>query len=166
MRRFGMVGAVLVVGTVLAVLTPMAGSTAAWANGPQHVKSTSTVEMTFEAGTFCDFTYRLMAKLSENQVIFTDRTIDQIEADFTHTNLDAGFTLTEVDHITLFAAADGQTKFVGLLFHLRNADGKLVVVQAGQLVFSATDEVLKFTPNADPDNAAVVCPALGGQPAS
>ena len=34
MRRSVMTGAVLTVGTVLGVLTPVAGSTAAWANGP------------------------------------------------------------------------------------------------------------------------------------
>jgi hypothetical protein len=44
MRRFAMVGAVLTVGTVLGVLAPAAGSTAAWADGPQHVKSTFTFE--------------------------------------------------------------------------------------------------------------------------
>ena len=83
----------------------------------------------------------------------------------THTNLDTGFTLTETDHFTVTTATDGQNKLVGIFWHLRNADGKLVVVHAGQMVFSPTGEVLKFTPNMNPDDAAVICPALGGHPA-
>ena len=59
----------------------------------------------------------------------------------------------------------GQTKTVGIFWHLRNADGQLVVIQAGQLVISAAGEILKVTPDVTPDNAAVICPALGGQPA-
>jgi len=74
--------------------------------------------------------------------------------------------LTEVDHFTVFAAADGQTKTVGILWHLRNADGQLVVVQSGQLVISPTGEIVKVTPALTPDSAAVICPALGGQPAT
>ena len=40
MRRFAMVGAVLTMGSVLGVLALVAGSTAAWACGPEHVDST------------------------------------------------------------------------------------------------------------------------------
>ena len=46
-----------------------------------------------------------------------------------------------------------------------NAEGKLVVHQAGQLVISPAGEILKVTPDVNPDNAAVICPVLGGQPA-
>jgi hypothetical protein len=139
---------------------------AAWADGPEHVKSTFTFDATLPAGTACDFDYHNVATGSDNAVIFPDKTIDHIELQVTHTNLATGFTLTETDHFTLFTAADGQNKQVGIFWHLRNADGKIVVVQAGQMVFSATGEVLKFTPNTNPDAAAVICPALGGSPAS
>ena len=47
-----------------------------------------------------------------------------------------------------------------------NPDGQLVVVQSGQLVISPTGEIIKVTPAVNPDNAAVICPALGGQPAT
>jgi hypothetical protein len=161
-----MAGAVLTVGTVLGVLTPVAGSTAAWADGPQHVKSTFTDEVTFPAGTVCDFAYHGTVTGSDNAVIFPDRTIDHVELNVTHENLATGFTLTEIDHFTVVTAADGQNKQVGIFWHLRNAEGKIVVVHAGQMVFSATGEVLKFTPNTNPDFAAVICPALGGHPAS
>ena len=167
MRRFAMVGAVLTVGTVLGVLAPVAGSTAAWAAGPQHVTSTFTAEMTFPAGTVCDFDYHNVFTATDNAVIFPDRTIEHIVINATHTNLATGYTLTETDHFTDFTASNGQIKEVGIVWHLRNADGKIVVVHAGQAVFDpATGQVLKFTPNINPDFAAVICPALGGHPAS
>lgn len=66
-----------------------------------------------------------------------------------------------------FDAADARLKVVGLNWHLRTPDGKLVVVQAGQAVFDTnTGELLKITPALNPDGAAVICPALGGHPAS
>jgi len=161
-----MAGAVLTVGTLLGVLTPVAGSAVALADGPQHVTSTISTDFIFPAGTFCDFDYHDVAMGSDNAVIFPDRIIDHFVINFTHTNLATGFTLTETDHFTDITAADGQIKDVGVEWHLRTADGKLVVVMAGQIVVSATGEVLKFTPNTNPDIAAVICPALGGHPAS
>ena len=164
MRRFAM-GAVLTIGTVLGVLAPVAGSTAAWAAGPQHEKSTFTFEpFTAQPGEVCDFTYHNEGTASVNAVIFPDgREIDQVTLHITHTNLDTGFTLTENDYFSAQFTA-GQEKDVGIFWHLRNADGKIVVVHAGQLVFSG-DAVVRFTPNSGPDFAAVICPALGGSPA-
>jgi hypothetical protein len=164
MRRFTKV-AVLAVGTVLGVLTPAAGSTAAWADGPQHVKSTFPFDPPpLPPGAFCNFTYGEAATISLNAVIFAGTETDHIAFTDTHTNLDTGFSLTETGDFTVFTTA-GQTKTVGLFWHLRNADGQLVVVQAGQLVISAAGEIQKVTPDVTPDNAAVICPALGGQPA-
>jgi hypothetical protein len=165
MTRFAMVGAVLTVGTVLGVLAPVAGSTAAWADGPQHVRSTFLFDNIFPAGTLCDFDFHNVFAGSDSAVIFPDRTIEHFVVHATDTNLATGFTLTDTDHFTVFTAADGQTKSVGLIFHLRTADGKLIVNQAGQLVFSATGEVLKVTPSINPNDRAVLCTALGGHPA-
>ena len=165
MRRFTMV-AVLAAGTVLGVLAPTAGSTAAWADGPLHVKSTFTFENPQPPGAFCDFNYGEVATVSLDAIIIADGTeTDHIAATVIHTNLATGFSLTEVDHFTVFTAPDGQTKTVGIVWHLRNAEGQLVVVQAGQLVISAAGQILKVTPDVTPDSAAVICPALGGQPA-
>ena len=165
MRRFAMV-AVLAMGTVLGVFTPATGTTAAWADGPQHVKSTFTFENPQPPGALCDFNYGEVATVSLDAIIFADGTeTDHIAALVIHTNLETGFSLTEVDHFTVFTAADGQTKTVGIVWHLRTADGKLVVVQAGQLVISPTGEIVKVTPAVNPSTAAVICPALGGQPA-
>ena len=160
-----MVGAALMAGIILGVLTPVAGGTAAWADGPQHVKSTFLLDNVFPAGTLCDFDFHNVFAGSDDAVIFPDRTIDHFEVHATDTNLATGFTLTDTDHFTVFTASDGQIKNVGLIFHLRTADGKLVVNQAGQLVFSATGEVLKVTPSINPDDRAVLCTALGGHPA-
>jgi hypothetical protein len=164
MRRFTMV-AVLAVGTMLGVLTPAAGSTAAWADAPQHVKTTFPFEPPpLPAGAFCDFSYGEVATVYLDAIIFAGSETDHILFTDTHTNLDTGFSLTEHGDFTVFTTA-GQTKTVGLFWHLRNAAGQLVVVQAGQLVISAAGEILKVTPDVTPDSAAVICPALGGQPA-
>jgi hypothetical protein len=157
--------AVLAAGTVWGVLAPATGSTAAWADGPQHVKTTFPFDPPpLPPGAFCNFTYGEAATVSLNAIIFADRETDHIAFTDTHTNLDTGFALTETGDFTVFTTA-GQTKTVGIFWHLRNADGKLVVVQAGQVVISAAGEILKVTPDVNPDNAAVICPALGGQPA-
>jgi len=165
-RRCAMVAGVLSAGTVLGVVAPAAGSTAAWADGPQHVKSTFTFENPQPPGAFCDFNYGEVATVSLDAIIFAGTETDHIAATVTHTNLDTGFSLTEADQFTVFTAADGQAKTVGIVWHLRNADGQLVVVQAGQLVISPTGAIIKVTPAVNPDSAAVICPALGGQPAA
>ena len=157
-----MVAAVLSAGTVLGVLTPAAGNTAAWADGPQHVKSTGSFENPQPPGAFCDFNYGEVATVSLDAIIFAGTETDHIAALVIHTNLDTNFTLTEVDHFTVFTVA-GQTKTVGIIWHLRTADGKLVVVQAGQLVISPAGEIVKVTPAINPSTAAVICPALGGK---
>jgi hypothetical protein len=162
MRRFAMVAA----GTMLGVLALATGSTAAWADDPQHVKSTFTFENPQPPGAFCDFNYGEVATVSLDAIIYAGTETDHIAATVIHTNLDTGFSLTEVDHFTVFTAADGQTKSVGIFWHLRNADGQLVVVQAGQVVISPAGQIVKVTPDLNPDSAAVICPALGGQPAT
>jgi hypothetical protein len=107
--------------------------------------------------TICDFDFHNVFAGSVDTVIFPDRMIQHFAVDATDTNLATGFTLTDTDHYTVFTAADGQAKNVGLIFHLRTADGKIVVVQAGQIVFSATGEVLKVTPSINPNDAATIC---------
>ena len=162
-----MAAAVLTAGTILGVLAPVAGSTAAWAAGPQRVTSTMTFDTIFPAGEVCNFDYHNVFTITDDALIFPDKTIEHIVIDATHTNLATNFTLTEIDHFTDFTTPDGLIKEVGIVWHLRNADGNSVVVHAGQAVVDpSTGEVLKFTPNINPDFAAVICPALGGQPAS
>jgi hypothetical protein len=157
-------GAVLTIGTVLGALAPVAGSTAAWADGPQHVKRSFNFDDTFSG--FCDFDLREVIALSDNVLMYPDgRATFHATIHGANTNLATGFTLTDTHHFTDFVAADGQTKSVGVEWHLRDPSGKLVVVQAGQLVFDSDGNVLRFTPNTNPDIAAVICPALGGHAA-
>jgi hypothetical protein len=165
MRRSAIAAAVMAAGTLLGVLGPATGSTAAWAGGPQHVKSTFLFDNVFPAGTLCDFNFHNIFAGSDHAIIFPDRTIEHFEVHATDTNLDTGFTLTDTDHFTLVTTSDGQLKSTGLIFHLRTAAGKLVVNQAGLLEFSASGEVLKVTPSINPDDRAVLCTALGGHPA-
>ena len=168
MRRFATVGAVLTMGSVLGVLAPVAGSTAAWAGGPEHVNSTETDDFTLEAGEFCDFTLHIVGTISDNAVIFPDKSIHHLTIQFAHTNLDTGFTLTETDRfVATVTPADGQTKEVGLHLTFRTADGKLVVVVAGQTVVDSEGNVLRFTPQfTNTDYVGELCTALGGSPAS
>jgi hypothetical protein len=119
------------------------------------------------AGKLCDFPYHDAFTATDNAVIFPNgRMIEHAVIHASHTNLATGYTLTETDHFNFFTAANGQTKIVGVQWHLRNAQGKIVLVMAGLMVISPTGKVLKFTPNTNPDFAAVICPALGGQSAS
>ena len=89
----------LTTGTVLGVLTPVAGSTAAWADGPQHVKSTVSIDdVQFRLASSATSTRDDAGTVSDNSIIFPDKTIDQIEAsDHAHES-DTGFTLPETDH--------------------------------------------------------------------
>ncbi len=80
----------------------------------------------------------------------------------THANLDTGYTLIErlSYNITFYEDSD---RTVGLVWHLRDADGKMQVVQAGQVTFS--EDGVRHTPGINPNFSEVVCPALGGNPA-
>lgn len=168
MRRFAMVGAVLTMGTVLGVFAPVAGSTAAWAGGPEHVESTEIVDFTLGAGAFCDFTLANVGTISDDAVIFPDKSIHHLTFEIVHTNLDTGFTLTEIDRVVATVTpADGQFKEVGLHISFRTPDGKLVVVHAGLVVFDGEGNVLRSTPHlTNADFAGDLCTALGGSPAS
>lgn len=108
-----------------------------------------------------------MFTFTDRTAIFPDKMIDHIVSQATDTNMSTDFTLTDgPDHSTVITAAPGQMKSVGIFFHLRDASGKLVAVNAGQLVMSATGEILKFTPHINPSDAAVLCMTLGGHPAN
>jgi hypothetical protein len=161
-------------GVVLAGLavTVLTLAVSAWAAGPLHVKSTDSGTFTFAAGELCDFNYEETFTVVDNALIFgdpdnPDKVITQEATYVTHTNLDTGYSLSEVDHqVFTFTSADATFKVVGIIWALRDASGKLVLQQAGQAVFNTdTGAVVKVTPHFNPDFAAVNCPALGGNPA-
>lgn len=161
MRRSGIA---LLLGAAV-VMSPIGATSAAWAAAPERTHSTQTFELNGPAGTFCDFTYHGIATLTEDVTESGGRTIDHIRLQIVHTNVDTGFTLHDADRIVEFTS-DGVLRMVGLIDHFRGSDGKIVEVNAGQLIFGQNGDVLKFTPNTNPDRAAVVCPALGGHPAA
>jgi hypothetical protein len=96
-----------------------------------------------------------------------DRVIVQETQYNTHINLDTGYALSEVDHVVSeFTAADSTFKQVGRNWALRDATGRLLVQEAGQIVFNTdTGEVVKVTSHLTTDFAGLICPALGGNPA-
>ena len=145
------------------------GGTAASAAQPGHVlKQTFSDTFSAPAGELCDFNFSQSFTIVDTGVFFDDESFLISETAYvTNTNVDTGYTLTEVVHYALkLDASDARIKQAGLLVHLRDASGKLVVVQAGQLVFDTeTGELLKASPAVNPDFAGVICPALGGQPA-
>lgn len=115
------------------------------------------------AGELCDFDYMQTFSGTDEVTIFGDRVQVHETLTVAHTNVDTNYTLTENDRLFFTFRADSE-KDVGIFWHLRDADGKMVVVQAGQLRFDETG-LIKFTPNLNPDFADVVCHALGGNPA-
>jgi hypothetical protein len=163
------VKALVVLATGLAVLAYSASTAAA---APTHLRFTVSDTDFAPAGELCDFDYSAPFTADVNSIVFGDpnnptRVIDHVTLIKTHTNLDTGYSLTEVDHFTqTFDAGTARFKQVGVFWHLRDPSGNLVVVHAGQIVFdTTTGELVKATPNSGPDFAAVICPALGGSPA-
>jgi hypothetical protein len=162
--------AFVMVASGVAALAYTASGTAA---APTHLTFSITDADFAPAGELCDFDYSAPFTAEENIIVFGDpdnptKFIDHTTLTKTHTNLDTGYSLTEVDHFTSeFNAGTGRFEQVGIFWHLRDSSGKVVVVQAGHMVFdTSTGEIVKLTPNTNPDFAAVICPALGGSPAS
>ena len=145
------------------------GATAASAARPTHVnKQTFSDSFSAPAGQLCDFNFSQSFTIVDTGTFFDDGSFVLSETAYvTNTNVDTGYTLTEVVHNTLHLdTTKGSFKQAGLFVHLRDSSGKLVAVQAGQLVFDAeTFDLLKVTPAVNPDFAGFICPALGGHPA-
>jgi hypothetical protein len=141
------------------VLAPVAA-----AGAPERFTETFEGTNFIPADELCDFDYLQTFSGTDEVTIFSDGRV-QVHETLTvaHTNVDSDYTLTENDRIFLTFRADSE-KDVGIFWHLRDPNGKIVVVQAGQLRFDETG-LIKFTPNINPDFAAVICPALGGSPA-
>lgn len=140
------------------VLAPVAAAAA-----PERFTESFEGTVLVPAGELCDFDYSQVFSGTDSVTIFDDRVQVQETLTVTHTNVDADYTLTENDRLFLTFREDSE-KDVGLFWHLRDASGRMVVVQAGQIRFDETGFV-SATPNLNPDFAAVICPALGGNPA-
>ena len=142
---------------VIGALAPVAS-----AAKPEHFTETFEEDFVFAADEVCDFEYRQAFTGRDIVTIFADRVQVHEMITITHSNLDTGYTLTErlSYNITFYEDSD---KTVGILWHLRDADGKMQVVQAGRIVFDESG--VTHTPGINPSFTGVVCPALGGNPA-
>jgi hypothetical protein len=122
---------------------------------------------TYLAGELCDFAYEQTWSEISDVTTFSDREEYHTEYTIVHTNVDTGYTLTEIDRVN-YTVTDVSEKVVGVDWHFRDASGKWVVVHAGQIVYGLVGDdwqIVKFTPNSGPDYAAVICTALGGNSA-
>jgi hypothetical protein len=138
-----------------------------------------TVEL--PAGTLCDFDYHADFVVSyQIRAFFNGGLLDQahVEQIVTHTNLDTGFSITDtpVYNIASQALLGPEERSVsysgGVFWHLKDADGRPVTVEAGQIRYTFEEGedgepivTTEYTPNLTPDAADVICPALGGHPA-
>jgi hypothetical protein len=118
------------------------------------------------AGQMCDFEYLQEFSGTDVVTVLNDGRVQiHEEMTVTHTNLDTDYVLTETDHANLLFMPDGSQRQTVVWFHLRDPNGKLVVLQAGQALFDADFNLIKVTGNLGDDFASVICPALGGNPA-
>jgi hypothetical protein len=165
----------LVVTSFLAVAVTVFAAPPASALTPQREHFSFSDSRTFPAGTLCDFKYHQDFSVSGSDVQFLNKEGDVVRdqmhlvATITHTNKDTGYFLTETDveNSTTYGPANfGRT--VGIQWHLRNPDGKIVLTVAGRITYhldpfqiiSITPRVAKFF-----DFPEVICPLLGGSPA-
>jgi len=157
----------LVLGAVLAIAALAASGASAGTD--THASVTFTITFNAPAGTLCNFNYKAISTQTIKLEVINESVIIENWAQVnTHMNLDTGYTYTETDHWS--QKRDYNTGFVpvveGLVWHLRDPDGKLVLVKAGHVVFDPiTGEVIQITPHTTADFAPIVCPALGGAPA-
>jgi hypothetical protein len=152
---------------VLVLLVAAAGVAvpSARADQPTMTPISDSGTLDFPVGTACDFHYFVSFTDTGSQTVFSDRTELHFVETVTHVNVDTGYTLTERDQINLTIYPDGSGKQVAIFWHLRDASGKLVVEHSGQITFDSSGNVVKITPQLNPDPATTICPALGGSPA-
>jgi hypothetical protein len=154
----------------LLVAASLAG--AALAAGPHHFKGTFSDSFVIPTGDGCDFDHRISFSLVFNDIVFDDledpsKVISHVRAYVAHTNLNTGYTLTEVDNtVQILNFEQGVGATMGIIWKLRTPEGKLVFVQVGRATYTFEDELLTITPHLLPvDVVPIVCPLLGGHPA-
>jgi hypothetical protein len=162
-----MKGALLALAAALLVAASLAG--AANAARPHHFKGTFSDTFVSPAGEACDFDQQISFTLVFNDIVFGDledpsKLISHITADVSHTNLDTGYTLTEVDTtVQILDFEEGVGMTMGIIWKLRTPEGKLVFVQVGRVTYSFEGDLLTITPHLLPEDAApIVCGLLGG----
>jgi hypothetical protein len=158
--------------TTIAVVALVLAATAGTARADQafHVSFPISGDTVYPAGTICDFAYEQSYSGTITFTASPNGTFTQLLAiDVTHTNVDSGYTLTEHDATVSVAQPDSSGYITsGIVWHLRDASGHIVLVRAGKAVFDLnTGNLISFTPNTGLDEsfAETICPLLGGSPA-
>lgn len=157
----------LLIGAIIAAAAALAMTAGtAHADPAGHFTFSYSGTDTHPAGTLCDFNEQDTFTV-DGQGVFVPvsgwNPVNLTEY-VTHTNLDTGYSLTEVDHFESLAVINsGQGMQAGLFWQLRDPSGRLVLVKAGELTFDTTG-ITGFTPNSGADQTAaqILCPALGG----
>lgn len=168
MRSKATLAAVALACVTAATVLALAAGIARGDSGGNHFTFNFSGANTYPSGTMCDFNEQDTFTV-DGQGIFVPHTgwnPVHLTVYVTHTNLDTGYFLTEVDHYQSLAVINsGQGMQAGLFWQLRDPSGKLVLVKAGELTFDTTG-ITGFTPNsgADQTTAQILCPALGGNP--
>ena len=148
-----------------ALVSALGLASVAAATPPTHTSQTLIISQSLPAGTFCDVNVNSDFTLIDDVTTFSNgRTEDHTRALFTYTNLDTGSVVTAVGRLNDHSDSTGSND-QGLFPRLRDASGKVVSVNAGQVRFDSSFQVVAFTPNTAPSLRAVVCPALGANPA-
>lgn len=154
----------------LLVAVSMVG--AALAGGPHHSRETFSGSFVIPAGERCDFDQGISFTLTFRDVVFGDlddpsKLISHVTASVAHTNLETGYTLTEVDNtVQILDFEQGVGATMGIIWKLRTPEGKLVFVQVGRATYTSEDELLTITPHLLPEEVSpIVCGLLGGNAA-
>jgi hypothetical protein len=160
-----------VVALALVMLVPPAG-----AGGPQatHVKipfDATWVSLVGAEDQLCDFDYRQHAWGWYNLITVGEGPSMEVLAGgvvfVTHENLSDPYVLTErTTYADIYFNETERILEAGLYWHLRGPDGKIVEVEAGRVIYDLDYSVLTYTPNRSMTFAEIICPALGGAPAS
>jgi hypothetical protein len=159
---------------IMAIAITLAATLAGAANAkaPTHFRETFSDSFVSPAGERCDFDYRISFTVRIHDIVYgdledPDRVISHVTAFVSHTNLETGYTLTEVDRTTdHLDFRNGVGKLTGIIWKLRTPEGKLVFTQMGQIRYRFDGEELKRTPHMQPpDVSPIVCGLLGGHAA-
>lgn len=154
--------------TTLAVALAGFGASTASASAaspPQHLRRTvGPLVLDAPAGMFCDFAFHGEESYRQNLTRFFDdagdlvRVEDQVDLTIFRRNVETGTTLTEHDHYAAHVdLVDGTVSVTGQSWHVRNADGRLVLSGAGFTSFDpVTGDVFRETPHESAD----ICAAL------
>jgi hypothetical protein len=146
------------------------------ASAAQATRQTDTFSFAARhpAGEICDFPLRDTITLTITLLTLTDGSGDAVlevehgTGTITHTNLSTGYTLTETAPLNSVRWLESNTgSTMGVQWHLRDPDGKLVLTVAGRLTYTLDPfDILSITPRVArySDYAGTICPLLGGSP--